>query len=1124
MSQAILTKSSITTKTAATISVLALAAVLAAGFVGSQLTSTTLKKPTKLVIGQATSKNLLASASQATSDNLNTLLPEILGDEMSLPPNFNIAQASFDTNKTATATTAYSIQASSDQPIYFAANPRNHFNAKQENNSFTINSSDSSKDWSVTFELQSIQKDKDANKALRPKDQAEAQKQEYRIERKHEGFKAEYKNTEKGWEDTYTVEKKPTGDDKLEVVLKVDKKNLLMEQKKDYFLFKNAATQEPVLQYGDLKATDAAGKLLSSTLTQKDDFIFLIIDDVNATYPIIVDPLAAAPGWTVYGEQEYSNFGYSTTASADVNGDEYDDIIIGAFRYDHDEGDEGKVYAFYGAAAPDTIADWTYEPNIEDRYFANYIFALGDINGDGYDEIGIESDQFSYEGGAYTYYYYFDIFYGSASGLNTTPGWSKAFGILDSMLEAQGADFNGDGYIDVLFWTQDQDPLLEDFQPLAYIYYGSSSGISPNPDWEQAELAATYYQSADMNGDGYSDILMFGGSSSTLYYGSVLGITNDNTIEIPSLTGNSALGGSGDINGDGYDDILITVTDGTPSLYMKAVYGSASGTVNESAWSIEITSSAHILSAGDINMDGFDDIMVGDASYDGLDTNTGKVEVYRGSAIEPDLTPYWIFEGTNYFDQVGISGDLGGDIDGDGTNDIVVGAHSYKVDGLSMGAVFMFRGEGPCQPTLASTWSAAGNQNSALLGWSTDSAGDVNGDGKDDVIVGAPLFDNGQVNEGIAVVHYGSDGLSITPDWFAEGNQKNLHFGYDVAGLGDVNGDGFADIAVSTPEYYEGSARHYGAVFIYKGSATGLVSTPSWTIYGNQEFAKFGASIAGDDVTADQLGDLLVGAPRYDNDETDEGAAFMYAGSVTGVTTTPTWSTESNQTDAWLGTSVAVVGDDVIIGAPRYDNGETDEGVALGYYSELGSLPAVYSWLAESNQANAKLGFSVASAGDVNADGFSDVIAGAPQYDNGEIDEGAAFVYHGSASGFMTTPNWSAESDQLFGWFGFSVAGLGRLSSDTDFDSVIVGSPLFTNGENFEGQATVYTATAGGLNTTAYWTTESNQANAGLGWSVASAGDYDGNGQDDLMIGTPLNDAGIYTNDGKAEVYTTSCL
>jgi hypothetical protein len=96
----------------------------------------------------------------------------------------------------------------------------------------------------------------------------------------------------------------------------------------------------------------------------------------------------------------------------------------------------------------------------------------------------------------------------------------------------------------------------------------------------------------------------------------------------------------------------------------------------------------------------------------------------------------------------------------------------------------------------------------------------------------------------------------------------------------------------------------------------------------------------------------------------------------------------------------------------------------------------------------------LATAGDVNGDGFSDVIVGASVYDNGETDEGRAFVYHGSGSGLSFTPNWTAESNQATALFGTSVATAGDVNGD-GFSDVIVGA-FFDNGQTDEGRAFVY--------------------------------------------------------------------
>ena len=109
-------------------------------------------------------------------------------------------------------------------------------------------------------------------------------------------------------------------------------------------------------------------------------------------------------------------------------------------------------------------------------------------------------------------------------------------------------------------------------------------------------------------------------------------------------------------------------------------------------------------------------------------------------------------------------------------------------------------------------------------------------------------------------------------------------------------------------------------------------------------------------------------------------------------------------------------------------------------------------WTAESDQASAYFGSGAASAGDVNGDGFADVVVGAWGYDNGQASEGRAFVYLGSAAGPSTSPAWTAESDQANALFGMFVSAAGDVNGD-GFGDVVVGAPQFGNGQADEGRA-----------------------------------------------------------------------
>ncbi len=158
-------------------------------------------------------------------------------------------------------------------------------------------------------------------------------------------------------------------------------------------------------------------------------------------------------------------------------------------------------------------------------------------------------------------------------------------------------------------------------------------------------------------------------------------------------------------------------------------------------------------------------------------------------------------------------------------------------------------------------------------------AGDVNGDGYDDVIIGAYLFDNGETDEGAAFLYLGSPaGLGASPAWVADGAQTGAHFGDAVASAGDVDNDGFADVVVGAPTH-DVTVSNEGRVYLFLGGSGGLTTSAAKVISGGQSDADFGATVAGaGDIDNDGPGELVVGAPRYDNGQADEGAAFAYKG------------------------------------------------------------------------------------------------------------------------------------------------------------------------------------------------------------------------------------------------------
>ncbi|WP_146183355.1 FG-GAP repeat protein, partial [Limnohabitans sp. JirII-29] len=479
-----------------------------------------------------------------------------------------------------------------------------------------------------------------------------------------------------------------------------------------------------------------------------------------------------------------------------------------------------------------------------------------------------------------------------------------------------------------------------------------------------------------------------------------------------------SVSGAGDVNGDGLADLLvgapfITIgsgsrsyvvfgTSATSAINLSAVVAGTGGFVINGACTDDY-SGWSVSSAGDINGDGLADLLVGAPYSDpSSGSSAGCSYVVWGSTATSAINLSAVTAGTGGFVINGVSnGDRSsfsvasaGDVNGDGLDDFLIGAvdvggstgRSYVVWGTTATSVIELSDVAAGSGGFVINGISAGDR----TGYSVSSAGDVNGDGLADLLVGAPYSDpsNGS-NAGRSYVVWGSTATSAinlsavtagTGGFVINGQANGDNSGYSVAGAGDVNGDGLADLLVGAifgdPSARNNAGRSYLVWGTTAASAIALsnvaAGTGGFVINGQASGDNSGYSVSGaGDVNGDGLADLLLGAIGSGN---NIGHTYLVLG------TTATSAIE-------LSNVAAGSGGFVINGQASGDNS----------------------------------GFSVSGAGDVNGDGLADLLVSAPfSSTSAGSNTGRSYVIFGATDGTWANKTavdqlGSAAADTLTG-------------------------------------------------------------------------------------------------------------
>jgi hypothetical protein len=852
---------------------------------------------------------------------------------------------------------------------------------------------------------------------------------------------------------------------------------------------------------------DINGDGINDTIIGSYGKVYIIYSEPSRPDPYSLDLDSQSANITIIGEAG-NQFG-TKVAAGDLNNDGFDDVIIGANQFDYSGRTNcGAAYVIYGYNYPSgtmiDLIDGTANITVYGGTSSDYLgraLATGDINNDGFTDLIVSADQADPGGrnsAGSTY-----VFYGENFGPQITIDLNSQSANLtihgNNSGDASGSsmsagDINNDGYDDVIIGAFGADPGGRLSAGETYVIYGMDYVTGTVIDLNSVSANITIYgndtgdylgydvTSGDLNKDGFSEVIIGaywadppgGGDAGATYVINGADYTSGMIIDLNSTLANLTVFGddqndyvghsvsSGDINNDGFDDLIMGASGFTPGGGISAgatyiVYGGIYSTgmiidLNLTVANLTIhgddlgDQSGYDVSSDDINDDGYVDVIIGAWGADPIGGSlAGETYVIYGN----DHPSGTLIDLDTVVANLTIAGDNGkdmfsrsissGDINGDGYPDVIIGASMADVPGeMQAGKVYVFYGSSDFIPVIDLAFDNAditiyGEMAMDYFGYSISSA-DVNNDGFDDVIVGASSADPpGRVGAGEAYVIYGGNHASGTiidlntspPDITIYGEDFGDYLGRAI-GSGDFNNDGFGDIVAGATWGDLPTGTNEGAAYVIFGGnyASGTIidlnsGAANLSVYGESDTDYCGLALASGDVNGDGYDDLIIGAYGADpGGRSMAGETYVVFGSEYAPGSVIDLSSQSadmtiygNGTNSFSGRVVAS-GDinndgfsDVIIGAYEQDSpGRTRGGevyviygdnYAPGFTMDLSSESANIT--IQGSEANDRLGVSVYSE-DMNNDGISDLIIGAYMADSliGVSQNGETYVIYGS--------------------------------------------------------------------------------------------------------------------------------